>query len=214
MRKSIVTVLEPSDPVYDLTTVDAVNAALGITGNTADDAIMAANITQASRIIGELCNRTFAMLTVSESFRVRWGEPVHVLNLRQFPVTELISITHADQIVIDQQLYELDYESGQLWMKCWRWAGEVVVEYTGGYSLPDDAPPLLSQATIETLRAQRALTSSAAVTLGGIRSTTHGDTTVTYMDPYSRSSTSTGMSSAALPPNAADMISRYKDLRV
>jgi hypothetical protein len=73
MRKSIITVLGPTDPVYDLTTVEAVNAALGIESNTADDAITAAQITSASRIIADLCDRIFALLEVEESFRVQWG---------------------------------------------------------------------------------------------------------------------------------------------
>ena len=199
MRKSIITILGPTAPIYDLTTVDAVNTALGITGNTLDDALMAERITQASKIIAELCNRTFALLTVEESFRVIWGEPVHALYLRQYPVTELTSISQGGSAA-DATMYELDYDSGLLWMKCGRWCGEIVVEYTGGYDLPDGAPALLSQATIETLRAYR----FAATRDPTIRSTTHGDTSVTFAAP----STSTGAS--ILPPNASDMIARYK----
>ena len=199
MRKSIITILGPTDPIYDLTTVDAVNAALGITGNTADDALMAEKITQTSKIIADLCNRTFALMTVEESFRVAWGEPVHALYLRQYPVTEVTSITQGGTEA-DSTLYELDYDSGLLWMKCGRWCGEIVVEYTGGYDLPSGCPALLSQACIETLRAYR----FAATRDPTIRSTTHGDTSVTFAAP----STSTGTS--ILPPNAGDMIARYK----
>ena len=137
VRKSIVSVLGPTDPVYDLTTVEAVNAALGITGNTADDATTAAQITAASRIIADLCNRTFALLDVTESFRVQWGEPVHVLYLRQYPVTQVVSIMQADSEA-DPALYELDDEAGLLWMKCGRFMGEIIATYSGGYDLPTD----------------------------------------------------------------------------
>ena len=208
MRKSIITVLGPTDPVYDLTTVAAVNLQLGITGNTADDALMADKIELTSKMIGELCNRTFALLQVSENFRVRWGEPVHALPLRQYPVTQLISVTHAgNDLFPDPAQYELDYEAGLLYLKCWRWCGEVTVEYIGGYDLPDEAPILLSQACIETLRAQRFMSTRDPT----IRSTTHGDTSVTFGDAYGRFQ---GAGTTILPPNANDMITPYKRLFV
>jgi len=208
MRKSLFTVLEPTSPVHDLTTVDAVNAALGITGNTASDAQLAIQITQASRMIGELCDRVFALLTVTEDFRMLWGDPTSALNLRQYPVTELTSVTQSG-IEVDPQSYELDYESGLLWRKQGHWCGEIIVDYSGGYDLPDDAPSLLEQACIETLRAQR----FAARRDPAIRSTTHGDTTVTLSDYYNRFGL-TGTGTAVLPPNANDMIQQFKRLGV
>jgi hypothetical protein len=212
MRKSLFTILEPTSPVYDLTTVDAVNAALGITGNTASDAQLAIQITQASRMIGELCDRIFALLTVTEDFRMRWGDPTHALNLRQYPVTELTSVTQSG-IEVDPQSYELDYESGLIWRKQGHWCGEIIIDYSGGYDLPDEAPALLAQACIETLRVQR-FSSTHDPT---IRSTTHGDTTVTFSDYYSRFRVSGDVSAiggAVLPPNASDMIQQYKRLGV
>ncbi len=206
MRKSIVTVLGPTSPVYDLTTVDAVNAALGITGNTADDATTAAQITTASRIIADLCNRTFALLDVTESFRVQWGEPVHALYLRQYPVQDVASITQADSEA-DATMYEIDDEAGLLWMKCGRWTGEVIATYSGGYDLPSEAPPLLAQACIEVLRAQH----FNAGRDPGLRTVQHVDTSVTFNDYYLRSS---GSGSSILPPNAAGMIERYIERRV
>jgi hypothetical protein len=208
MRKSLFTVLEPTSPVYDLTTVDAVNAALGITGNTASDAQLAIQITQASRMIGELCDRVFALLTVTEDFRMLWGDPTSALNLRQYPVTELTSVTQSG-IEVDPQSYELDYESGLLWRKQGYWCGEIIVDYSGGYDLPDEAPALLSQACVETLRAQR----FAAGRDPTVRSTTHGDSTVTFGDFYNRFGLQ-GTGAAVLPPNAIDMIQQYKRLGV
>ena len=206
MRKSILTVLGPTDPIYDLTTVDAVNDALGIAGNTTADGIMAEKITRTSKMIGELCDRVFALLTVSESFRVNIGEPVHVLYLRQYPVTDVVSIAQGGSEATAD--YELDDESGLLWMKCGRWSGEIVCEYSGGYDLPEGAPALLSQACIETLRAQQ----SFATRDPTIRSTTHGDTSVTYTDPFR--TTSSTFSSGVLPATASDMIQQYRRLSV
>ena len=213
MRKSLFTILGPTAPNYDLTTVDAVNLALGITGNTAVDAIMAENITRASRMIGELCDRTFALLTVSENFRMSFYDPVRGLNLRQYPVTQFDSITVGGS-AIDAAGYELDMEAGLLWLVSggWsygHWCGEVVVQYSGGFDLPDEAPALLSQACIETLRAQR----FAATRDPSVRSTTHVDTTVTFGDYYNRFGVA-GSNTSVLPPNANDMIQQYKRLIV
>jgi hypothetical protein len=226
MRKSLFTILGPTALNYDLTTVDAVNLALGITGNTAVDAIMAENITRASRMIGELCDRTFALLTVSESFRMSFYDPVRGLNLRQFPVTQFDSITVGGQSV-DAGQYELDMDAGILWLVsgswAWsyyspansHWAGEAIVQYSGGYDLPDEAPALLSQACIETLRSQRFNSNRDPA----IRSTTHGDTTVSYGDYFNRFRLTAAAQGAApeslvLPPNANDMIQQYKRLIV
>ncbi len=205
MRKSIVTVLGPTDPVYDLTTVDAVNAALGLDSNTADDAITAAQITNASRIIAELCDRNFALLDVSESFRVQWGEPVHALYLRQYPVEQVVSITQ-DTSEADATMYEIDDEAGLLWMKCGRWCGPVTAEYSGGYNLPDDAPALLAQACIEMVSGQRLLSATAAVD-PNLREVQHGDTRVVYQTSAFGGS---GVSaSSSVPTSVTSLIDRY-----
>jgi hypothetical protein len=209
MRKSIVTILGPTDPVHDLTTVEAVNAALGLESNTDDDGIIAEQITRASRLIADLCNagperlRTFGLLTVQESFRVTWGEPVEALYLRQYPVGEITSITQGDAEA-DPTMYEIDDENGLLWMKCGRWCGEVIAEYSGGYDLPAEAPVLLAQACLETIRAQR----TSATRDPSVRTVQHGDTAVTFNDYYNRLGLS-GAGGAILPPSANDMIQKY-----
>jgi hypothetical protein len=203
MRKSLFTVNGPTDPIYDLTTVDDVNLVLGITGNTADDAIMAKRITFISKLIADVCNRDFAALEITENFRVRIGQPVEALYLRHFPVQQLFSITVCGTPA-DPGLFELDYDSGLLWMKCWRWRGEIIVDYLGGYNLPDDAPPLLTQACIETIRFSRFAGNKDPT----IRSTTHGDSTVSFND-Y-RFGTATGAGATALPPNVNDMLGGFR----
>jgi hypothetical protein len=152
-------------------------------------------------------------------------DPVRGLNLRQFPVTQFNSITVGGQ-PIDAGGYELDMDAGLLWLisGSWswsyyssvnsHWAGEVIVQYSGGYDLPDGAPALLSQACIETLRAQR----FAARRDPAIRSTTHSDTTVTFGDYFNRFRLTAAQGgvpeSLVLPPNANDMIQQYKRLIV
>ena len=189
MRKSIVTVLGPTNPVHDLTTVEEVNAALGLDSNTADDAITAEQITNASRIIADQCNagpdrlRTFGLLTIEESFRIDLGEPIHALYLRQYPIGQISSITQ-DGSEADANLYEIDDEAGLLWMKCGRWCGEIVVNYSGGYDLPTEAPPLLAQACIDGRRHNVCLPPSAAAD-PNVREVQHGDTRVVFQTWHS-----------------------------
>ncbi len=205
MRKSLFTVLEPTDPVVDLTTVDAINAALGLESNTADDGVTAVQITNASRIIAELCDRIFALVTVEESFRVQWGEPVHALYLRQYPVEQVTSITQGGSEA-DATMYELDDEAGLLWMKCGRWCGEVVANYSGGYDLPDNGPALLAQACIEMVGGQRLLSATAAVD-PNLREVQHGDTRVVYQT--SAFGGSGVAASSSIPSSVTSLIDRY-----
>ncbi len=211
MRKSLISLLGPTDPVHDLTTVEAVNAALGLDSNTADDAITAEQITTASRLIADQCNagpdrlRTFGLLQLEENFRVQWGEPVHALYLRHFPVVQVTSLTQADSEA-DATLYEIDDEAGLLWMKCGRWCGELVINYSAGYDLPTEAPPILAQACIELIGAQRLLATTAAVD-PNLREVQHGDTRVVYQTSAFGGS-GVGASSS-VPSSVMSMIDKY-----
>ncbi len=220
MRKSIVTILGPTSPVHDLTTLEEVNSALGIESNTANDGITAAQITSASRLIADECNagpdkmRTFGMLDLEESFRVEWIEPVHVLYLRQYPIQQLVSVTQLGNAV-DPTLYDVDDEAGLLRMKqpgfgWWRgdWCGDIVVNYRGGYDLPGEAPPALAQACIELVAIKRRMAASARHD-PAIREVQHTDTRVMYFD-YATSKGGVG----AFPDNVTDLIEPYERMVV
>ncbi len=220
MRKSIVTILGPTAPVHDLTTLDEVNFALGIESNTANDGFTAAQITSASRLIADECNagpdkmRTFGMLDLEESFRVEWIEPVHVLYLRQYPIQQLVSVTQLGNAV-DPTLYDVDDEAGLLRMKqpgfgWWRgdWCGDIVVNYRGGYDLPGEAPPALAQACIELVAIKRRMAASARHD-PAIREVQHTDTRVMYFD-YATSKGGVG----AFPDNVTDLIEPYERMVV
>ena len=205
---SIASIEVPTGGSYDLTTVEAVNAALGLTSNTANDAMVALAITQASKVIAALCYRTFAFASVTETFRAdRWRERAHELRLTHYPVSAVQAVTE-DDTLLDPDNYELKPEPGLLYKidYCW-WLRKIVVQYEGGYNLPDEAPPLLAQATIETIRARQ----SSGTRDPTIRSTTHGDTTVTFFDPNA-SGSSASSSSSIVPDSAAEMIALYRRL--
>lgn len=209
---SIVTV-EPStaDPVYDLTTVEAVNAALGLTSSSANDAEVAAQIASCSRIIADLCGRVFAMQTVSQTFRVGWREPCHALPLARFPVIGDITLTSNDTVLIDGTDFEVDNEAGIVWPVHARgqFRGELVAVYTGGYDLPSSAPAGLARACLEFIIAQR----YSAGRDPGIRSVMAGENRVDFNDYYQRFGIG-GAGSGALPPNAEALISPFRRLAV
>jgi hypothetical protein len=190
---------------YDLTTTAAVAALLGIE----DDATLAQRVTAQSRLIANLCDRAFVRQTVTESFRIDyWESPRKELKLDQWPVQEIISITENDT-VIDPSEYEFNNESGVVWTVSWGWwgfcQGLTVVNYVSGYNLPDDAPYPLQLAATELIRAGH-FTSARDPT---IRSTSHGDSSVTFGDYYNRFGITSG-GATALPPNVAGLIEPYK----
>lgn len=218
MRSSIFTVLGPTNPVHDLTTVDEVNAALGLESNTANDGITAAQITSASKLIADLCNRTFAMLDISESFRhglAQWlpmpmtysAGHAHSLVVQQFPINVIDSVT-VGGTALDASNYEVDKEKGMLYTLNWSWCGEVVVAYSGGFDLPIDAPPALEQACIELVAIKRRQSQSAKHD-PAIREVQHGDTRIMYFD-YATSKGGVG----SVPDTITDLIEPYVRLVV
>lgn len=195
---SVVTVLGPTSPVYDLTTVEAVNAELNLTSDTANDAEVAGQIAAASRIIATECDRTFALQEVSERFHVRYHERLHALPLSCYPVTLLTSVT-VNSILLDSINYELDARSGLLWrLNHGHWHGDITVIYQGGYDLPDDAEPSLARACIEMIRSQRNTVGSDA----NVRDIWHGETRISYFGPQQMN--------GSLPVSIAPLLEPFK----
>ena len=157
----------------DLISLDDLKFALGIEG-TSEDAALQAAITFQSRLIAEYCDRRFGRAEALETFTIDRSDlmlPRQALTLRLYPVAEVfeVSTTGTDG-------YELDPETGRLWMPDGAWAGTIAVTYAGGYDLPEEAPARLAKAVIETIFETRAM--------GGrdpsIRSVAHGDTNISY----------------------------------
>ena len=74
-------------------------------------------------------------------------------------------------------------------------AEPIVVTYTGGYKLPDEAPDALKQACTLFVRADRADAQRQAT--AGIRSLSHKEARVMFFDPNAGSGGSGGGSSAS-----------------
>ena len=169
-------VVEPSDPTNsNLATLDDVKLELGITTD-ADDAQLELHITRISKAFADLLDRTLALSEVLETFVFDTGEVFlarQPLLLRQYPVVEIDSVS-IDGGEIDN--FEYDAASGRIWRTSGSWSGRVEISYRGGFDLPDDAPLSLQWALIEAIRQRRAFASSDPT----VRSTTHGDTSVTF----------------------------------
>ena len=141
----------PVDLETDLITLDDLKLELGITGTT-EDAALQARITRLSDQIAEYCDRIFALIEVEETFAFNsaarmcpHGGPQPIpLVLMQYPVTEIAMLTR-DGVAIDPAEYDLNSASGLLWPRAGQWSGRIVASYSGGYSLPDDAPGNLAE---------------------------------------------------------------------
>src|SRR5262245_17587358 len=183
MPHSIVVRESPTDLTVDLTTVEAVNELLGVTNPTTEqNAETADDIEQKSKIIAEVCDRTFARQTVVETFMLHecW---LHGLPLTHWPVSAVASVT-VNGAALASTDYKVEPESGLLWRwgaaACRGWThGEIAIEYTAGYNLPDDAPASLARACAELIQSDLL---QARTVASGIRDIQHGDSRVQFFD--------------------------------
>ena len=206
MKKSVITIIPgTAEPVFDLTTVEAVNAELNLTSGTANDAAVAAQITSCSRIIADLCGRVFALQTVTETFRPHWKDHIQSLILARYPVVGDVSLT-VNARAYDDSYYSLDPDDGILNYIHGHWHGVIAVTYTGGYDLPDDAPAGLARACVEIIREQR----SSVGRNPGIRSVMAGENRVDFFDAR----TASGSMGGAVSPNVEGLISPFRRLAV
>ena len=172
-----VKVLTPATS-YALLTVDELKAILNVPlTDTSEDAQLQMLIDQYSDVVATMCNRVFAYETVEETWRCSDSPRVF---LTRYPVADadLVSVESPRGSILDPTIYELENASGKLRIEG-AWSEPVTVTYSGGYSLPDAAPPALKAATgmlIQAARGQARMTS-------GLRSVMHGDTRVQYFDP-------------------------------
>jgi hypothetical protein len=187
MADVTIKVIEPATS-FALLTLDELKLALGIDpANTANDARLQMMIDQYSDVISVMCQRTFAKEKVTETWR---GDPPPYENYRVFlshwPVedTDVESVTTSDGSLIDPANYEVEKASGKLTLlgSLGGNAGDpIVVTYTGGYDLPDEAPPALKAALQLMVQAGAAQLMRGLNT--GVRSISHKDARVMYFDP-------------------------------
>jgi hypothetical protein len=207
---SIVVPLDPTSLTYDLCTVAQANAGLGLQSNTANDAVLAAQITAASRLIGEYCDRVFARQHVIETITGIGFRGVEKLPLTHYPIIAVNSVSYGGSILAEDQ-FMVDKPAGVLlrgmlpvflpWFN--HWQNGIVVDYVGGYDLPEGADQSLATACIELIRTQR----QSWPRDGTISAMMHGDTRIYYRDV-------TAISKSGLPVLIDNLLAAYQRLAV
>lgn len=170
---------------FDLLTLDEAKLLLGIaSGDTSQDELLQMQISINSAYVSEICNRTFARETVTETWREIYDGR---LFLTHWPVKEAdIESVSSAGYSWPVEAYELEEASGKLSnvtiyaAESTAWAQSVIVTYTGGFILPDEAPLPLKQATVMLMREERVTAQQSAV--AGIRQLTHKDSRVMFFD--------------------------------
>lgn len=183
MQTSI-TVVTPATST-SLVNIDEARLALNLsksTDMTAHDQVELF-IQWASGEISTLANRVFAREEVVETFRNIDGSTVR-LYLERWPVAEIASVDENGVLLVNGTDYEIDAGSGTLArLGDTAWTEPVIVTYTGGYQLPNDAPPALKQATLLLTReAYQAATRGDST----VRMISHKESRVIYFDPNAR----------------------------
>jgi hypothetical protein len=182
MADITIKVLEVADS-YDLCTLDEMKQMLGLGVTTpTDDEALQMWITQYSDVIATMCNRVFAKEKVAETWR---GDAPPYENYRVFlshyPVADadVESVAVAGGGLVDPANYELENKSGKLSIYG-GFSEPLVVTYTGGYDLPEEAPEALKQALALLVQAGR--THLARQVTSGIRSISHRESRVMFFD--------------------------------
>jgi hypothetical protein len=127
-------------------------------------------------------------------------------------LADIESVESPEGTLIDPSGYRLEENTGKLILigGC---ASEILITYTGGYDLPDEAPLELQQALRLRVRQEQTQEAQAATGGSGIRMLAHKDSRIMYFSPKDMAGGSTG-ASGGLSVSAADkaienLISKY-----
>lgn len=187
---------------FSLMTIDELKTALGITAATpATDAQWEWLIESNSVAISGLINRVIAYEELKETWRdVQNQQRIH---LSHFPVVaaDIQSVTTHGGTRLD---YELEEASGKLQIFA-DYKEDVVVTYSGGYKLPDDAPMDLKQCCVlmaATWKAQLAM-----VQVTGVRMIAHKEARVMFHTPTTGGPKGGG--GAGVPPSVEAILTGY-----
>ena len=202
MADVTVKILTPADS-FALMTLDELKTMLGITSSsTANDEQLEMLIDANSSVISTLCNRVFAKEEVRETWRCLGSRRVY---LTHWPVKEadIESVTTNGTERVD---YELEEGSGKLSIFTDR-QEPIVVHYTGGYLLPDEAPDALKQAC--SLMVVTSKAEAAAASLTGVRMIAHKEARVMFHTPTSGSGGGGGSATGVSSKTVEGLLGHY-----
>jgi hypothetical protein len=180
---------------FDLVTLAEAKLALGIAvSDVSQDDNLKMQITIYSDYIATLCNRVFAKEKMSERWRDIQDDRIFVSHYPISKIDDIESVVRPDGTTLDADNYEIELRSGKIGI-IGGGSEPITVIYTGGYSLPDEAPPALKQAALYALKFGRMQDAMMRPGLAGVRSLAHKESRVVYHDPNKA-----GISNVAFPP--------------
>jgi hypothetical protein len=206
--QSTIEVIVPAASI-DLMSLDELKIALNITA-TVSDALLAGIITRVSAEIAAYCNnRVFGYETVVETFNELSTDEKTRLFLARYPVvmTDITSITNAGNAVTTPDGLLLDSLWGKLTLPSGVYGDQTIIEYSGGYHLPDEAPPALKHACVMLAREAYYATVRGDAT---VRMIGHKESRIIYFDP-NLLARSAGGTSGGTPAQRAvhDLLSHF-----
>lgn len=210
---SIVSVTTPA-PSYNLIDIMTCKTLLGIS-NTAQDAVLALWIANASAAVRNFCNNPFVIETLTETYwapRDGWPGSVRAdtqpLQVSRWPVTNVTSvvetITGTPTTLVQGTDYLLDAANGQLlrldtfgYPRGWR-PNQVAIVYAAGYpTIPSDVSDAVTRLVRGALFSQSRDPTLKSETVPGV-----------YSASYAAGMGATPGS--GFPPDVVDLIDNYR----
>jgi hypothetical protein len=181
MADRTIKILEPASS-FALLTLEELKTMLAITDATSDPQLTQM-IDWYSASVSQYTNRVFAREKVRETWRDINDRRIF---LSHWPVKEEdIESVEAPRGTLPRTDWELEEQSGKLSLFGSR-AEPIVVTYTGGFDLPDEAPADLKNAC--AIMARKGRTEAQRDATSGIRSISHKESRVMFFDPNAGSS--------------------------
>ena len=214
MADRVVKVLTPADS-FDLLSLDELKVAMEIpASDTSQDVLLQQYITRFSDVVATTCNRVFAYEEVAEIWRctnVDFINGMKRLFVTHYPIDPAaqIALESPTGTPLDPSTYVVEAKSGKVEL-LQTWAEPITITYSGGYDLPEEAPPALKQATELMIREGQAL--AQRMLNSGIRSISHRESRVMFFDPLTLLTKTEGFGFATTAANA--LLMHYVRLEV
>jgi hypothetical protein len=209
MQSSIV-VTTPATSI-DLMTLDELKLAINIT-STVQDAMLSDLITRVSAEIAAYCNnRVFGYESVIETFTEIPADKLRLF-LARYPIpqdnTGITSISINGAPVTYPNGMLLDSLWGKLQMPNSTFIDQTIITYSGGYHLPEEAPPALKQAAVMLMREAYYQTVRGDAT---VRMIGHKESRIIYFDPNLLARSAGGAGTGGSPAQRAshDLLTHF-----
>jgi hypothetical protein len=187
MADRVIQILTPA-ATYDLLSLDELKLRVGIPStDTSQDAVLQDYITRFSDMVATTCNRVFAYEKVSEIWQCTNYDDSNSMKrlfVSHWPIDTSSgnepTVESPTGSVLDPSTYAIEQRSGKIELLGIN-SEPITVTYSGGYVLPDAAPPALKEATELMIREAQAI--YARLQSSGIRSLVHKEARVMFFDP-------------------------------